>query len=319
MSVAYGKEKIARKSTIAPRIAQFKRQFYYFRQSPLAIAGLGITLFYAMIAILSPLLTRGNPYVLAAMPKYVNYYVPWFQNWRFPLGTTYYGINLFTAVIKAARIDLGVSLAVVLSGATIGVLLGAVAGYRGGILDDVLMRITDVFFSIPFIVLAIASMLVFGASFHHVFGGALTLLVIALIVIWWPTYARLVRGQVLSVRELKYVEAAKASGARAARVIFKHIIPNSIYPVFVQMSLDVGSVVLLLASLDFINVGISGPFTPEWGSLATLFQLQSVPISQAMQYPWTFIVPGMAILMYSLGLNLLGDGLRDILDPRMRR
>ncbi len=305
--------------SILPRIAQFRRQFYYFKQSPLALAGLFITSFFVFLAIFSPWMTTGNPYELHSIRRLLNSFIPWFQTWKYPLGTTYFGIDLLPAIIKAARIDLAISLAVVGAGATIGILLGAFAGYKGGIVDDILMRVTDIFFSIPFIVLAIAMIVVFRQDFAHVAGGVMTLLVMSLVIIWWPTYARLVRGQVLSVRELKYVEAAKASGARTLRIIFRHIIPNSIYPVFVQMSLDVGSVVLLLAALDYINIGINFIYLPEWGNLATYFQYTGVGITGALQEPWTFVVPGLAILMYSLGLNLLGDGLRDILDPRMRR
>lgn len=319
MTTAFGKKQRLKPSSLLPRIAQFRRQFYYFKQSPLALAGLIMTSFFAFLAIFSPVLTSGNPYVLNSNRHLLDHFIPWFQTWRYPLGTTYFGVNLFTAIVKAARVDLGISLAVVLTGATIGILLGAFAGYKGGLIDDVLMRVTDIFFSIPFIVLAIAMIVVFREDFSHVPGGVITLLVLSLILIWWPTYARLVRGQVLSVRELKYVEAARASGARTLRVVFRHIIPNSIYPVFVQMSLDVGSVVLLLAALDYINIGINFIYLPEWGNLATYFQYKSVGITGALQYPWTFVVPGLAILLYSLGLNLLGDGLRDILDPRMRR
>ncbi|MCL4346884.1 MAG: ABC transporter permease [Candidatus Thermoplasmatota archaeon] len=319
MATAFGGKEGVRQSSIAPRIAQFRRQFYYFKQSPLALAGLIMTSFFVLLAIFSPVLTSGNPYVLYPQKNLLNNYIPWFQSWRYPLGTTYFGINLLPAIIKAARVDLGISLAVVLSGATIGILLGAFAGYKGGVVDDILMRITDIFFSIPFIVTTNLFVVVFRQDFDHVPGGVITLLVVSFIIIWWPTYARLVRGQVLSVRELKYVEAAKASGSNTVRTVFKHIIPNSVYPVFVQMSLDVGSVVLLLAALDYINIGINFIYLPEWGNLATYFQYKSIGIIEALQYPWTFVVPGMAILLYSLGLNLLGDGLRDILDPRMRR
>lgn len=320
-SVSAAKEKEAPKSmmkTLSPRLEQWRRQFYYFKKSPLAVAGLAITAFFAFLAIFSPLLTTGNPYVMQ-LDLSSSTLVPWFTSWKYPLGTTYNGINLLPAMIKAARIDLAFSLTVVLTGAFIGVMVGAFAGYLGGIFDDVLMRVTDVFFSIPYIILAIAMIVVFTREFRDVAGGIYTLLILSLVVIWWPTYARLVRGQVLSVRELKYVEAAKASGAGPLRVVFKHIIPNSMYPVFVQISLDVGTVVLLLANLDFINIGISNISQPEWGNLATYFNYAQVGLALALKYPWTFIVPGMAILLYSLGLNLLGDGLRDILDPRMRR
>ncbi len=313
-------EKVRRSpySAIAPRLEQWRRQFYYFRKSPLAVAGLIITAFFAFLAIFSPLLTTGNPYQMAINPFATNL-IPWFSSWRYPLGTTYFGVNLLPAMIKAARIDLAFSLAVVATGAFVGVMVGAFAGYYGGLFDDILMRVTDVFFSVPYIILAIAMIVVFTKSFKDVAGGIYTLLILSLIVIWWPTYARIVRGQVLSVRELKYVEAARASGAGALRVVFKHIIPNSMYPVFVQISLDVGTIVLLLANLDFINIGISNITQPEWGNLATYFNYAQVGLTLALQYPWTFIVPGMAILLYALGLNLLGDGIRDILDPRMRR
>ncbi|MCL4333427.1 MAG: ABC transporter permease [Candidatus Thermoplasmatota archaeon] len=198
-----------------------------------------------------------------------------------------------------------------ISGALVGVLLGSVAGYKGGIIGDVIMRITDMFLSVPFLVLAIAFLTVFGRN--------LTVMIIALVVVWWPTYTRIVRGQVLSVRELKYVEASVASGSSPLRTVLKHIIPNSIYPIFVQISLDFGNVILTIAALFYFGVGFAGYSTLEWWNLIGLAKDLGGGTPALTKYWWTVLIPGFTILILVVSLNLLGDGLRDVTDPRFRR
>jgi len=165
------------------------------------------------------------------------------------------------------------------------------------------MRFTDIFFSIPYLVLAIAVGFTLGRSF--------TSMVIALIIVWWPIYARYTRSLTLSIKESVFVEAAKAAGASMVRIMFKHILPNTLPPVVVQISLDLGSVVGVFATLAFIGF-IPNANTPELGYLASL------GLNYVQSAPWTVIFPGLAITLFALSVNLMGDGLRDVIDPRRR-
>lgn len=301
--------------SLRKRGESFVKSFYFFTRSPIATIGLAIVLFYILVAIFGPIAVGGNPWKTTQYLGMVHgiyiYSVPQPPSKMFPFGTTFEGLDLFNGVIKAARVDLEVSALVVLSGAVIGTFLGSIAGYKGKIVGDVIMRITDVFLSIPFLVLAIAFLVVLGRT--------LPIMVAALVVIWWPTYTRIVRGQVLSIRELKYVEASVAAGSSSFRTIMRHVIPNSVYPIFVQISLDFGNVILTLAALFYLGVGFAGYTTPEWGNLIGLATDLGGGIPAIHQYWWTVAIPGLAILIFVVSLNLLGDGLRDVMDPRLRR
>src|SRR2546421_473514 len=173
--------------------------------------------------------------------------------------------------------------------------------------DEVLMRATDVTYSIPFLVFVIA------AAFALQKRDFLTVNVI-LLALWWPTYARLVRAQTLSVRELKFVEAARAAGASDARIMLKHVLPNTLAPVFVQISLDLGVVTQIFAALNFIGFNAGNLFIPELGNLIVIGDVASFT-----SYPWTVVMPGVVLLIFTVAVNLFGDGLRDVLDPRARR
>jgi len=221
------------------------------------------------------------------------------------LGTTVDGEDVLTGVLLGARISVRIGVIVVFVATLIGSLLGALAGYFGGPLDELVMRITDVFLSIPGLILAIAVAAALGRSLDNV--------MYALIVVYWPPYTRLVRGQALSVRENLYVEASRATGASELRVVTRHVLPNAISPILVQSSLDAGSVVLVAAGLSYLGLGAQAG-TPEWGLM----------VSRAFSFfpdPnwWQVTFSGLMIFLFVLGFNLLGDGVRDILDPRLRR
>ena len=220
------------------------------------------------------------------------------------LGTDSYGRNLLSMIVLAIPVDLQIALEVVLSAVAIGIVFGATASYAGGIVDEVILRITDIFLAVPGILLAIVFMVVFGRT--------LLVLTGAVLLVWWPTYVRLVRSQVLSEKERPYVESLRSIGAGRMRILFRHIVPNSIYPLLVQATLDIGSVILTVSALTFIGLSPS-PLLPELGNLASLGS------TYFFTAPWLIIFPGLTILLISLGFNLLGDGLRDILDPRLRR
>jgi peptide/nickel transport system permease protein len=223
------------------------------------------------------------------------------------LGTTDYGIDLAGAIMRAIRTDLIYSAFVVLLGAVIGSVIGVYAGYRGGMFDEILMRGTDVTYSIPFLIFAIAVAFTFNRR-------DFATLNVVLLVLWWPPYARLVRAQTLSVKEVPFVRAALAAGAGEARIVFRHVLPNTLAPVFVQISLDLGVVTQVFAALDFIGFAGNNPFLPELGNLILIGWHKG-----AVAFPWTVIIPGLVLVIFTLAVNLLGDGIRDLMDPRLRR
>jgi peptide/nickel transport system permease protein len=207
-------------------------------------------------------------------------------------------------IILALPLDLEIAFEIVISAVLIGILLGAVAAYAGGIFDEVILRITDIFLALPGILLALVFLFVFGSSF--------LILTEAILIVWWPTYVRIVRSQILSEKERPYVEALRAMGGGRIRILFRHIVPNSIYPIVVQATLDIGTVVLTISALTFIGFSPS-PLIPELGNLA------NQGINNVATAPWLIIFPGLTVFIVSLGFNLRGDGLRDIFDPRLRR
>jgi peptide/nickel transport system permease protein len=261
------------------------------------MAGLVLIAALALIAVSAPLIAPANPLkqVLSTRLK-----PPSAAHW---LGTDQLGRDVLSRMIYGARISLLIGTVVVGLAASIGIFVGLVAGYSGGWLDEGLMRLTDVFFAFPALILAMA---ISGAL-----GPSLTNAMIAIAIVSWPVYARLVRAQVLSLREREYVEAARSLGASANRIVWGHILPNTLAPLLVQASFDMGSAILSAAGLSFIGFGAQPP-TAEWG----------VMISEGRNYiatqPWLSLFPGLAILLTVAAFNLIGDGLRDALDPRLR-
>jgi peptide/nickel transport system permease protein len=220
-------------------------------------------------------------------------------------GTDNYGGDIYSRIIWGAQEDLKIAISVVSVALAVGAVIGAASGYFGGKLDELVMRITDIFFAFPGLVLAMAIVMAIGVR-------SLGTISIALMITWWPTYARLVRGQVLSEREKLYIEAARSSGASDTRILFSHILPNTIQPVIVQATMDFGSVLLVAAGLAFIGFG-PPVGTAEWGMMIARGQ------NYILSSPWMTLYPGLAILVTALAFNLVGDGIRDILDPKLRR
>lgn len=219
------------------------------------------------------------------------------------LGTDQLGRDVLTRVLNGARISLGLGIGVMLSALIVGSLVGLLAGLLGGWWDEVLMRLTDVFLAFPSLILAMAISAALGPS--------LTNVMIAVALVSWPTYARLIRAQVLALREREFVEAARALGSSQTRVALRHLLPNSFAPLLVQGSFDVGSAILTAAGLGFIGFGAQPP-TPEWGAMV------SETRNYIAQAPWASSAPAIAILLTVLAFNLIGDGLRDVFDPRGR-
>lgn len=284
---------------------------YQLRRNPLSIIGITIILIFVVIAILAP--------VLAPPPKgYIDsYQIPRYGYSPTPkppssehlFGLTEGQYDIFYGVIWGTRSAFKVGLIVIGSVLVIGIVLGSLAGYFGGIVDEIIMRITDIFLAFPALILAMAITVALGPSLNSV--------MLALITVSWPVYARLIRGDILSVREEDYVEAAKGMGASHLRIITRHILPNSIYPTMVMASLDIGAVVLSAAALSFLGLGAPEGYA-DWGQMVQFARNWIVgPPNNPLAYWYTVTIPGLFILFFVLGWNLLGDAFRDILDPRL--
>jgi peptide/nickel transport system permease protein len=221
-----------------------------------------------------------------------------------PLGLDELGRDILARLLEGARISLMVGLAVVSVSSTVGMLFGSIAGYFGGRIDDLISRVIDVLMAFPGILLAIALVAVLGPS--------LTNVVLALSVIGWVGYARLVRGQALRARELEFVQAARACGASSARIVLRHILPTALPAVVVQATLGMAGAIIAEASLSFLGLGVQPP-TPSWGTMLDAGR------AHLFDAPHLTVFPGLAIALLVLGFNFLGDGLRDRVDPKMVR
>jgi peptide/nickel transport system permease protein len=267
-----------------------------FRQPSIAV-GATILIIFILAALLAPLLTSIDPLTQNVIK---GLHPP---SAEFPLGTDKLGRDIFSRLLYGSRISLFVGFAVVVVSALIGGAFGLLAGWRGGWIDEVMMRVTDIFFAFPGLILAMAIAAALGPNLQNA--------LIAIIAVTWPVYARLVRGQVLSLKRREFVESARVIGASQLRIVFRHLLPNSLAPLLVQASFDLGGAILSVAGLSFIGFGAQPP-TPEWG----------VMISEGRNYMatqwWLATCPAVAILLVVAGFNLLGDGLRDWLDPRLR-
>ncbi|MGQ0569671.1 MAG: nickel transporter permease [Armatimonadota bacterium] len=264
---------------------------------PLTIAGLALILILVVLAIIPQAISTGDPIRIALGARLQRPSTAHF------FGTDDFGRDIFTRVVYGARVSLLSAIVVIVTSVLVGVIVGTLAGYRGGWSDELLMRVTDMFMAFPPILLAMAVVVVLKPTLANT--------TLALVIVWWPAYARLVRSQVLTIKERSYVEAAVGLGAPAMRVIRRHVLPNATAPIIVQATMDMGYVVLAGAGLGFLGLGVQPP-TPEWGKM----------ISDGRRYFleawWYPVFPGLAIAMTVLGFNLIGDDLRDWLDPRSR-
>jgi ABC-type dipeptide/oligopeptide/nickel transport system permease subunit len=262
----------------------------------LAIGGALVGLL-VVVAVAAPLIAPFDPVLDADLNNYLR---P--PGGPFLLGTDIFGRDVLSRIVYGARVSLGVGIAVQASALAVGVALGLLAGFYGGGVDTLIMRLAEVIFAFPGLLFAIAIMAIIGPSLSNVF--------LALGLVSWTALARVVRGQVLSLKEQEYVEAARAVGASNRRIIFRHILPNTLAPVIVLVTLGIGGAILAEASLSFLGLGAQPP-TPSWGSML------SAGRDYLLQAPWLSLYPGMAIFLTVMGFNLLGDGIRDLLDPRM--
>jgi len=266
----------------------------------LTATGLSVVFLLVLIALLGPWIVPYPEDTVAAHIK-ERFQSPSSQHL---FGTDELGRDVFSRILLGSRISLQVGLIAIGLALAIGVPLGVVAGYAGGVLDEVIMRITDVFLSFPPLLLAMA--------ISSLLGPNLTNAMIAIAIAWWPWYTRLLRSEAISVRERDYVQAARAMGASQGKIVFKHVLPNCLTPIIIQASMDFGSIILTSAALSFLGLGAQPP-TPEWGLMV------STGRTYFLTNWWIVTFPGLAIFIAVLSFNLVGDGLREILDPKMRR
>jgi len=316
------------------RIEEWRLTLYALNRSPTGVVGLFLVLGFVSVGVAGPFLApySYNQFLYLERPEL--YLVPPGAH-GMPLGTDIYGRDVLSLLIYGARVSLVISVITIALGVPLGILLGLLAGYYGGKVDETIMRITDIFLAFPALVLALAlaatlpqrirefliSEPAFASLMAAVFGvssedaihlAPLISIFTALIIVWWPMYARVVRGMVLVEREKTYVEAAKALGYSSWRIMTRHILPNVMSPVVVLVTFDFATVNLLAAGLSFLGLGAQPPIV-DWGSLINM---------GGSRFPtawWLVFFPGVAIFLTALGWNLLGDALRDVFDPRVRR
>ena len=267
-------------------------------RNPLNVLAIGLIAGFAFCAVFAPLLAPYDPLTQALASRLEP------PSPAHVLGTDQLGRDIASRLLYGARISLFIGVVVVASAGIFGTCIGLVAGYVAGLVDESLMRLTEVFLAFPPLILAMA---IAGAL-----GPSLTNAIIAIAAVTWAVYARLARGQILSLRRHEFVEAARAIGVHPVRILARHLLPNAVAPLLIQASFDMGAAIIAAAGLSFIGFGAQPP-TPEWG----------VMISEGRNFistqPWLSLFPGLAILFAVGSFNVLGDGLRDELDPRLRR
>lgn len=275
----------------------WKEGWIRFRKNKMALIGSGIVLFFILLAIFAPFIA---PYDMNDQQLSMRLQAPSKDH---IFGTDDFGRDIFSRVVYGARISLWVGFFSVLGSVVIGSLLGIVAGYYGRWVDALISRIFDIMLAFPSILLAIGIVAVLGPSLKNA--------LIAIAVINIPNFGRLIRSRVLSIKQEEYITAAKAIGMSDARILFHHILPNSMAPIIVQGTLAIATAIIEAAALGFLGLGAQPP-NPEWGKMLADSK------AYLTQAPWTMIFPGLAIMLTVLGFNLMGDGLRDALDPRMK-
>ncbi|MEI6097901.1 MAG: nickel transporter permease [Alphaproteobacteria bacterium] len=283
-------------SRLQSRMAQSYLSWLRFKRNPLAMVGLFITLALVAMAIFAPLLAPYDPITQTLSQRLQP---PLTQgHW---MGTDDFGRDIWSRILYGSRITLYIVLLVILTAPVAGLIIGTVAGYFGGWVDQVLMRITDIFLAFPKLILALALVAVLGPGMVNA--------VLAIALTSWPPYARVARAETLTVRKSDYIAAVKLQGAGPLRVIWGHIMPMCLPSVIIRVTLDMAGVILTAAGLGFLGLGVQPP-QPEWGLMI------SAGRKFLFEQWWVATMPGLAIFVVSLGFNLLGDGLRDVLDPR---
>jgi peptide/nickel transport system permease protein len=281
-------------------------------KNPLTSIGLVIILFFVFLAVFAPVLAPpprpADPYLMPHIGWDMTPSPPSFTN---PLGTLPSQYDILYGIIWGTRHAFRIGLTVVLANLVIGLILGAIAGYFGGLVDEIIMRIADIFYAIPTLVMAMALVIALGRGLQSI--------VLALIILNWPTYTRVIRSEILVVRDMDYILAARAGGASHLRIIFRHVLPNSIFSAIIVGSMNVGLTILVAAALSFLGLGSESGYA-DWGAMvATCRNFIVGPPDNRLAYWYLVFIPGFTIALFVLGWNLLGDAVRDVFDPRMRR
>lgn len=283
---------------VRPSLTYWQDVWRRLKENKLAMVGLTFVILITIIAIIGPLLSKYNYYSqdldMANQPPSAAH---WF-------GTDKFGRDIFVRILYGARISLAVGYAASILNIVIGILYGGIAGYFGGKIDNLMMRIVDILYSIPMMIYVILLMVIFGAGLKSI--------IIALAIAYWLTMARIVRGQIMSLKQQEFVLAAKTLGASSMRILLRHLIPNCMGPIIVTLTLSVPEAIFTESFLSFIGLGVSAP-QASWGTLA------SEALEGFQLYPTQLFFPALAICLTILAFNLLGDGLRDALDPKMRK
>ncbi|NMB25126.1 MAG: ABC transporter permease [Firmicutes bacterium] len=280
------------------QLKEWQHSFHLFVQNPLTVIGTILVIILLVAAAFPQLLTKHDP----ILPNYDAILEAPSRAHLF--GTDEFGRDIFARVVYGARVSVQTAFLVLTIALLLGVPLGIIAGFMGGKIDETIMRITDVFLAIPGLILAMVISASLGPSLRNV--------MIALALVWWPSFCRVARGQAISIRESTYIEAARCLGVSRSRIMLTHVLPNSLSPIVVLATLDMGSVILTAAGLSFLGFGAQPP-TPEWGVMVTTARSH---LSDAW---WYITFPGAAIFMTVMAFNLIGDGLRTIMDPRSRK
>ncbi len=275
-----------------------ERALKILKYNRLTAIGAGIVLLVILVGVFAPVIAPYDPNVID-VPHRLGA-----PELKHLFGTDEMGRDIFTRVLYGCRISVSVGIAIVCVSAFFGILFGSISGYAGGKVDNVIMSVSDMVLSFPSMVLALALTASLGLGLFN------TMLAVSIVKI--PVYVRLVRGQVLSLKQRQYVKAARTFGAPPFWIIWKHIIPNSLTPIMVQMTLGLGDAILMAASMSFIGLGAQPP-TPEWGAMVNSAR------AYAIDQWWYAAFPGLSILVTVVGFNLLGDGIRDILDPKSKQ
>ena len=273
-------------------------KFGTYLRSPLEIAAVFFAVLMVVLALIGPLIAPHDPYGV----DFYNRFIP--PSAEYIFGTDATGRDVFSRVLYGARLTLASALVVIVIVAVIGIIIGVVSALSGGILDDILMRFTDIWLAFPPLVLAL--------GFAAAFGAGINAAILALVITWWPGYARLTRALIVETKDKDFIVAAKAMGVGKSRTIIFHLIPNSLDVLFVQLSLDVAAVILVISGLSFIGVGAQIPLA-EWGAMIADGR------SAMSRAWWVVFFPGLAILLTAVSFNLVGDILRRELDPALRR
>jgi peptide/nickel transport system permease protein len=280
------------------RLVQWKSFYHRLKKNKAALFGGYFLLLMILVAIFGPLLTQYDPTKVDYSTKLLK---PSADHW---FGTDHNGRDIFTRIIHGMRLTLSVGFISVIIGAAFGVVLGIISGYYGGKWDALIMRMTDVMLAFPGILLALAVVSVLGKNLFNV--------IIAVSIFSIPTFARVVRGSTLAVRKLEYIDAMRSLGASDGRIIFGHILPNITSPIIVQATLRIAVAILTASGLSFLGLGAQPP-TPEWGAMLNDGR------NYIMDHPHVALFPGLSIVFVVIAFNLLGDGLRDVLDPKMKK